>query len=85
LAYFEMEVKATKLNWYRDSSEWKRFHHDAAAMREFFYSIHLSLDTNKVLWYIFSEIFHQEEIFYQELSSPSYKSPTFGPSYSTIE
>jgi hypothetical protein len=23
------------------------------------------------------------EIFYQELASPSYKSPTFGPSYSS--
>ena len=24
---------ATRLNWYRDSSEWKPFHHDAAAIK----------------------------------------------------
>lgn len=29
--YFGMDVKATRLNWYRDSSEWKPFHHDRAA------------------------------------------------------
>lgn len=31
--YFEMDVKATRFNWYRDSSEWKPFHHDAAAVK----------------------------------------------------
>jgi len=31
--YFQMDVKATRLNWYRDTSEWKPFHHDAAAMK----------------------------------------------------
>lgn len=31
--YFQMDVKATRLNWYRDSSEWKPFHHDAAAVK----------------------------------------------------
>ena len=30
--YFEMDVKATRFNWYRDSQEWKPFHHDAAAV-----------------------------------------------------
>ena len=30
--YFEMDVKATRFNWYRDASEWKPFHHDAAAV-----------------------------------------------------
>jgi len=30
--YFEMNVKATRFNWYRDSQEWKPFHHDAAAV-----------------------------------------------------
>eukprot|EP00951_Prasinocladus_malaysianus_P022118 scaffold184659_cov50-Prasinocladus_malaysianus.AAC.1 len=29
--YFSMDVKATRLNWYRDSKEWKPFHHDKAA------------------------------------------------------
>ena len=29
--YLQMDVKATRLNWYRDSSEWKPFHHDRAA------------------------------------------------------
>lgn len=31
--YFRMDVQATRLNWYRDSTEWKPFHHDAAAMK----------------------------------------------------
>ena len=31
--FFDMDVKATRLNWYRDSSEWKPFHHDAAAVK----------------------------------------------------
>ncbi len=35
-SYFNMDVKATRLNWYRDSSEWKPFHHDAAALKEKF-------------------------------------------------
>ena len=30
--YFEMDVKATRFNWYRDANEWKPFHHDAAAI-----------------------------------------------------
>ncbi len=30
--YFEMDVKATRFNWYRDANEWKPFHHDAAAV-----------------------------------------------------
>lgn len=30
--YFEMDVKATRFNWYRDASEWKPYHHDAAAI-----------------------------------------------------
>ena len=34
--YFNMDVKATRLNWYRNSEEWKPFHHDAAAMKEKF-------------------------------------------------
>jgi len=32
--YFGMEVKATRFNWYRDFSEWKPFHHDAAAIKK---------------------------------------------------
>lgn len=31
--YFNMDIKATRLNWYRDQKEWKPFHHDAAAMK----------------------------------------------------
>jgi len=31
--YFKMDIKATRLNWYRDSSEWKPYHHDAAAVK----------------------------------------------------
>lgn len=32
--YFSMDIRATRLNWYRNSSEWKPFHHDAAAVKE---------------------------------------------------
>ena len=28
--YFEMDVKATRFNWYRNAEEWKPYHHDAA-------------------------------------------------------
>ena len=28
-----MNVQATRLNWYRDTNEWKPFHHDAAAVK----------------------------------------------------
>jgi hypothetical protein len=35
-AYFSMNVIATRLNWYRDSSEWKPYHHDAAAVKSQF-------------------------------------------------
>ena len=31
--YFSMDVKATRLNWYRDAEEWKPYHHDAAAVK----------------------------------------------------
>jgi hypothetical protein len=30
--YFNMDIKATRFNWYRDSNEWKPYHHDAAAV-----------------------------------------------------
>lgn len=28
--YFKMDIKATRFNWYTDTSQWKPFHHDAA-------------------------------------------------------
>lgn len=31
--YFGMDVKATRFNWYRDMSEWKPFHFDAAGVK----------------------------------------------------
>ena len=31
--YFGMDIKATRLNWFKDQSEWKPFHHDAAAVK----------------------------------------------------
>lgn len=31
--YFDMDIKATRFNWFRDDSEWKPFHHDAAAVK----------------------------------------------------
>jgi hypothetical protein len=30
--YFNMEIKATRFNWYSNSKEWKPYHHDAAAV-----------------------------------------------------
>lgn len=30
--YFNMDIKATRFNWYRNSEEWKPFHHDASAI-----------------------------------------------------
>jgi hypothetical protein len=32
-AYYGMEVKATRLNWYKGGEDWKPFHHDAAAVK----------------------------------------------------
>lgn len=29
-----MKAQATRLNWYRNNSEWKPFHHDAAAIKK---------------------------------------------------
>ena len=31
--YFKMDIKATRFNWYRDQTDWKPFHHDAAAIK----------------------------------------------------
>eukprot|EP00497_Spongosphaera_streptacantha_P004524 TRINITY_DN5391_c0_g1_i1.p2 TRINITY_DN5391_c0_g1~~TRINITY_DN5391_c0_g1_i1.p2 ORF type:complete len:132 (+),score=14.94 TRINITY_DN5391_c0_g1_i1:422-817(+) len=31
--YFGMDIKATRFNYYRDASDWKPFHHDAAAIK----------------------------------------------------
>lgn len=28
--YFKMNIQATRLNWYKDTSQWKPFHHDSA-------------------------------------------------------
>jgi hypothetical protein len=30
--YFRIDIKATRLNWYRDTTDWKPYHHDAAAV-----------------------------------------------------
>ena len=32
--FFNMDVKATRFNHYRDNTEWKPYHHDAAAIDE---------------------------------------------------
>ena len=34
--YFNMDIKATRFNWYRHERDWKPFHHDAAAMKSNF-------------------------------------------------
>jgi hypothetical protein len=33
-SYFNMDIKSTRFNLYKDSSDWKPFHHDAAAVKE---------------------------------------------------
>lgn len=30
--FFEMDIQATRFNWYKDTSQWKPFHFDAAAV-----------------------------------------------------
>lgn len=32
--FFNMDIKATRFNWYKDTSQWKPFHHDASALKE---------------------------------------------------
>jgi len=32
--YFNMDVKATRFNWYKDLEQWKPYHHDAAAVKK---------------------------------------------------
>lgn len=32
-SFFNMEIKATRFNWYKDTSQWKPFHRDAAAIK----------------------------------------------------
>jgi hypothetical protein len=31
--YFSLDVKATRFNWYKDTSQWKPYHFDAAALK----------------------------------------------------
>jgi cold shock CspA family protein len=32
--YFNMDVKATRFNWYKNLEQWKPYHHDAAAVKK---------------------------------------------------
>ena len=32
-SFFDMDIKATRFNLYEDTSQWKAFHHDAAALK----------------------------------------------------
>jgi hypothetical protein len=32
-SYFDMDVKATRFNYFRDDTDWKPYHHDAAAVK----------------------------------------------------
>jgi hypothetical protein len=31
--YFQMDIQATRFNWYQDTSQWKPMHHDAASFK----------------------------------------------------
>ena len=31
--FFDMDIQATRFNWYQDTSQWKPFHHDASAVK----------------------------------------------------
>lgn len=33
-SFFKMNIQATRFNWYKDTSQWKPFHRDAAAIKE---------------------------------------------------
>jgi hypothetical protein len=33
-SFFQMDIQSTRFNWYQDTSQWKPFHHDAAAIKE---------------------------------------------------
>lgn len=33
-SFFNMDIQATRFNWYKDTSQWKPFHFDAAAVKE---------------------------------------------------
>jgi hypothetical protein len=33
-SYFHFKIKSTRLNWYKNTSDWKPYHHDAAAIKE---------------------------------------------------
>lgn len=32
-SFFKMRVEATRFNWYKDTSQWKPFHHDASGVK----------------------------------------------------
>lgn len=32
-SYFNIDIKSTRLNWYKDTNDWKPYHHDAAAIK----------------------------------------------------
>lgn len=32
--YFNMDIKATRFNWYKNLDQWKPYHHDAAAVKK---------------------------------------------------
>jgi len=32
-SFFQMDIQATRFNWYKDTSQWKPFHHDAAYVK----------------------------------------------------
>ena len=32
--YFHFKIKSTRLNWYKNTTDWKPYHHDAAAIKE---------------------------------------------------
>lgn len=32
--FFDMDIKATRFNWYKNTEQWKPYHHDAAAVKK---------------------------------------------------
>ncbi|KAL4108906.1 hypothetical protein PRIC1_000615 [Phytophthora ramorum] len=42
--FFSLDIKATRFNWYKDTSQWKPFHFDAAALKP-----HIALSRNSRL------------------------------------
>ena len=54
---FKMDIKATRLNWYRDPDHWKAFHFDASAVKSE-KIVWLSLASKYSIYIIYHNLFN---------------------------